>query len=110
MGDKLVDGNMTVIYTPKDNYYRSADDKIIEIALINRKESIRVITDDIEIREKIEKINLDENLDIELERASDFAMRLKKYVEKEDEIDNKEGISDDEVNDINNELLDIWKN
>lgn len=112
MGDKRVDGNVTIIYTPRDSYYKNADDKIIEIVLDNKKEDIRVITDDIEIKQKIEKINLDENLDIELEQATDFAKRLERHFEKidqSDKIDNKEDLSDDEINDINKELLDIWK-
>ncbi len=118
MGDKKVDNNVTIIYAPRDSYYRNADDKIIEIVLNNKDEDLRVITDDIEIKEKIKKINLDEKLDIELEQASDFAERLEKHFEKDtsfyakfsaDKIDNKEELSDDEVSDINEELMKIWK-
>ena len=31
MGDKYKEDNIAVIYTPRDNYYKGADDKIIEL-------------------------------------------------------------------------------
>ncbi len=56
MGDKVVDGNLTIIYSPRDDYYKSADDKIIE--LINNEampEQLVVITDDREILKAAEQ-------------------------------------------------------
>jgi hypothetical protein len=115
MGDKRVENNLTIVYTPKDDYYKNADDKIIEIALAAKNEKIRVITDDIEIKEKISRINLDQNSDMELEQASCFAKKLERFSKdfsgqnRSGKNNNKEELSDDEVDNINNELLNIWK-
>ena len=60
MGDKIKKGNVTIIYTPRDSHYQSADDKIVELAedyasrLLNL--TTVVVSDDREVREKIEKI------------------------------------------------------
>lgn len=108
MGDKFTEDAVTIIYTPKDNYYKNADDKIIEIVLKNKKKSIRVITDDIEIKNKIEKLNLDENLKIELEQAGDFAEKIKRQTEDKNKINSQDIISDDEKEKLNDELLKIW--
>ena len=57
MGDKQVFGNLTVIYTPKDNYYKSADDKIIELADRNESNSLCVVTDDRGLIKEVKKIS-----------------------------------------------------
>lgn len=52
MGDKAVDGNLIIIRVPRDDYYKNADIKIIE--LINNEEKpeqLVVISDDMEILE-----------------------------------------------------------
>ena len=52
MGDKAVDGNLIIIRAPRDDYYKNADIKIIE--LINNEEKpeqLVVISDDREILE-----------------------------------------------------------
>lgn len=121
MGDKVVDGNLTIIYTPNDSYYENADDKIIEIVKQNKKKlgfgyrkpsfndgNIRVITDDIEIKEKIEKLNLEENLNIELQDASELAAKIIDNQKEQEKNNNKSGLKDNEIDDINNELLNIW--
>lgn len=105
MGGKIKDGRIVIVYTPKDNYYRNADDKIIEIAESLGGNDTIVITDDIEIKEKIKKLNLDKNLNIKLKDASDFSKELS--IKKEFDIDDK--LSEDEKEKINKELLDIWK-
>jgi predicted RNA-binding protein with PIN domain len=113
MGDKYQDGNIEVIYTPKDSYYKSADDKIRELVISLKskvKDEIRVITDDREIIDEVEKL-VGLNSKIKILRASDFAEKLKmmeEQVEIEDEEDDK-NLSDEDVKKINNELLRIWK-
>ena len=109
MGDKVKQGSMTIIYTPRDNYYKSADDKILELVREYIKvEEVKVITDDIELTEKIEKM---ENKRIIIERASEFAKKLLLTIDlnKEKNNENKENLSDEEVDSINKELLNIWK-
>jgi predicted RNA-binding protein with PIN domain len=113
MGDKYEEGYLTIIYTPKDSYYKSADDKIIEIVLnlkSDDKDEIKVITDDREIIQEVEKI-AGNNSKIKILKATDFAIKLnglRKEIIDEDEEDDK-NLSDNEVEKINRELLDIWK-
>ncbi len=105
MGGKIKDGRITVVYTPRDNYYKDADDKILEIAESLKENDMIVITDDIEIKEKVKKINLDKNLNIKQKNSTEFALELS----KEDLIDNDSKLSKDDEEEINKELLDIWK-
>src|SRR3989339_1535876 len=64
MGDKiLVDHNLTVIYSPKDRFYRSADDKIVEMVrgsfisgdFAGAEKGIVVVTDDGGLRKRLEE-------------------------------------------------------
>jgi predicted RNA-binding protein with PIN domain len=121
-GDKVSAGhNLSVVYSPKDIYYQSADDKIVEMvrgSWLNEDfaggKTITVVTDDRELRKRIEAAAAETRYNIKLERATDWAEkilnRLAKY-EYEDEIEdrNKGGLSDEEVDDINNELYRAWK-
>ena len=107
MGDKYSDENIIVIYTPRDLYYKSADDKVIEIAknlLKNQKEEIRVVTDDLEIIKKLEK---NVNHKFKMIKATEFAKKINRNVnsttQKKQKLDYKA------VCDINDELLKIWK-
>jgi len=108
MGDKYARGNLTVIYTPKDKFYRSADDKIVELARIylNSGEGAKIITDDLEIIAKVEKIINDSGGKIVLEKASLFAQKLNSYLENKRD---GEKLADDEIDDINQDLLKVWK-
>ncbi|MDO8668230.1 MAG: NYN domain-containing protein [bacterium] len=108
MGDKYERENITVIYTPKDSFYKSADDKIVELARIylNSGEGAKIITDDLEIISKVEKIVNDSGGKISLEKASMFAQKLNSYLENRRE-ENK--LADDEIDDINQDLLKAWK-
>jgi predicted RNA-binding protein with PIN domain len=112
MGDKFEEGYLTIIYTPRDSYYKSADDKIIELVINLKpgvKDEVRVITDDREIIQEVEKI-AGNNIKIKILKASDFADKLKSSRKEfiEDEGDDK-NLNDKEIEKINNELLDIWK-
>ena len=114
MGDKYCIGNITVIYTPKDNYYQSADDKIIELVrnfIKSEREEITVVSDDRAIREAIEKLSKKAGQKIHIEQATLFAEKLKDFtIEKQAK--NKEddkSLSTEEVKGINKYLLKIWK-
>ena len=39
------------MYTPRDNFYASADDKIIELVDLSEDMQVKVITDDLEVRQ-----------------------------------------------------------
>jgi hypothetical protein len=112
MGDKFKEGLLTIIYTPKDSYYKSADDKIIELVLSLQskiKDEIRVITDDREIINEVEKI-AENNNQIRILKASDFAAKLKIADEhSEDDEAKDKNLSNEEIKKINDELLKIWK-
>jgi len=106
MGDKIRDGCLTVIYTPRDNYYVGADDKIVE--LVNgdldgmEHGFVFVVTDDLELIERVGKVS-DK---IQIVKARDFAnsINLKSEIEEVEE-----GLSEDEQDEITRELLTIWK-
>ena len=108
MGDKYERGNITVIYTPKDSFYKSADDKIVELAKIylNTGEGAKIITDDLEIIGKVEKIINDSGGKISLEKASAFAEKLNNYLKNRA---GEKDLADDETDEINEELLSKWK-
>lgn len=107
MGDKYVDGAMTVVYSPKDNYYHSADDKILEIFSSNREECI-LVTDDIELIGKMKNFSLEKGTKLSVEKASDFAEKIKFILEIRENGNEKElSLKDEE--ELNKELLNIWK-
>jgi len=105
MGDRFKEKNVTVIYTPRDNYYKSADDKIVELTrnyLEDSKEEVMVVTDDIELKEKVRKVG-QENNKLFFKQATDFSEKLKIDIQEEN------NLSEDEKEKINDELLKIWK-
>lgn len=108
VGDKYVRGNITVIYTPKDSYYKSADDKIIELAedYLESDEEVKLITDDLEIIKKVQKIIDDKGAKIIFEKASRLAEKINDYIKNKQE---EKGLDDREINNINSELLNTWK-
>lgn len=106
MGDKYRDGNLTIVRTPKDNFYKNADDKILELTkyyLETGKEEITIITDDREIWDKIKNFK---NKKIFIYPASKFILKLKP--EEKSEQNEKEDLSKEEQDKINEELLKIW--
>lgn len=124
LGDKYTDGNIEVIKTPRDGFYRDADDKIIEIIYSLRKryfgnienklkgaeelkipkDDLKVVTDDIALTEKLREIIREKNLFIEIEKASDFVDRLKMKNQ-----DSEENSLESDYDEINEELMDLWK-
>ncbi|MCK5416198.1 hypothetical protein KAI92_02100 [Candidatus Parcubacteria bacterium] len=118
MGDKFEDDGLTIIYTPRDNFYNGADDKVVEILKNEIKskdwEGLTSVTDDVEIIQKIEKINLNNEKEIRIIKASDFAQTLKdlKNLNKDDKSLNDYGVSgltNDALENITDEFLNIWK-
>lgn len=118
MGDKYTKGNITVIYTPRDNYYRSADDKILEVAAKEIKTgypesgSLTVITSDRELTTRIKKFEEKIGTKLTIVKAEDFAQKLTGFFE--DQIINPEeadlrGLARDDIDKINNDLLKLWK-
>jgi len=114
MGDKIVIGPLlTVRYSPRDDYYESADDLIAEIVernLNRKKEEITVITDDVGLKKRIEKIQEQFGGNVILERATRFAEKLKRLETQIDEMeDGERGLSEGERENINEDLLKLWK-
>lgn len=110
MGDKFSENNINVVYTPRDDFYESADDKIIELAGVHFGESndeLKVITDDIELKNILRENNFNKGVKFKLMQASDFAKQLQSSVQ--DYVEDDRDLSDEEMNRINNELLELWK-
>lgn len=133
MGDRIRDGNLTIIQSPRDKFYSSADDKIVELVWqftgVSRDFDIRVtdpdldpvrneivmVSDDLEVIAKVEEIQKKVGLSkLRIERASDFAVRMEarrsgKEFRKNAVEDEDRGLDEDAIGDINNDLLKIWK-
>ena len=111
LGDKIIKGKLTVIYTPKDEYYNSADDKILEIAEnLIKKDEIKIISDDRQLKEKLGKISQDNYKSFFFESAGDLAEKIKlKEAKRKSQFDESDELSQDEQEEINNDLLKIWK-
>jgi predicted RNA-binding protein with PIN domain len=113
MGDKYKSGKINVIYTPRDNYYQSADDKIVElIADLAGKshEEIVLVTDDNEIINQVHKQKYETKpiRQINLEKATGFAEKLNYFLESGEKADDK-NLTDREIGEINRELMKLWR-
>ena len=109
MGDSFEDGRLKVIYGPRDEYYNSADDKIIEIAREeDPDEGIILVTNDNEIKEEVGIINREQNRrnEIVLLSSNDFMVELG----EEEPVDENESdeLGEDEIEKINDELMAEW--
>ena len=113
MGDKFQEDNVEVVYTPRDNYYANADDKVLE--LVKREIShgvgngqITVVTDDLDLRALVQSFADKTNFRLNLVRSTDFAARIRarEYKENYDEADRGLSVSEEER--INEELLGLW--
>ena len=114
MGDKIIEGHFEIVYTPRDSFYKCADDKVLEITsnYLNEedlKEELVIVTDDIELKEKIKKeIRDSENgYRVKVIRATDFA---KKILARNGVVKNvdKNVFSKNDINNLNKELLKKW--
>lgn len=115
MGDKYEDENVTVIYTPKDSYYKNADDKVVELLyekIDNIKDEITLVTDDLEIIEKAEKIVKETGTKkVYFEKSTNFALKIENKNVRSNQEENKDtrGLSKKQISNINEELLNLWK-
>ena len=118
MGDKItMSDNITVIYSPRDKYYKSADDKIIELVewIGNGNDSLPandeyvIVTEDNELIQRIEKIQERTKKKVSIERTSRFIQRLEQYKRKSIHESTKRDLSQGAIDNINRELLDIWQ-
>lgn len=119
MGDRWREGNLTVVYAPKDEQYRGADDLIIELVkkkaadyknLVYARRPIILVTDDNGLKEKIADLVRDKL--IKIMPAAEFGKRLdigQTEIDEEADYDSDRGLSDGEIRDINDELLKKWK-
>ncbi len=102
MGDKYSFGKITIIYSPKDSFYKSADDKIVELAQDNPKQEKIIITDDIEIKTTITEKHLS---NVSLESTADFINRLDSA---DCESSPDEVMPDSKKQNLEDELLTLW--
>jgi hypothetical protein len=130
LGDKLDLGNLQVIYSARDNYNKSADDKILEIFkqwsyancsdgemckyslnIIKKisKNNLAFVSDDLSLRNKVSEIKEGINEKIKLMYNDDFIAKMNRYDNMKEADDGGRDLGSDEVDDINNELLEIWK-
>ena len=118
LGDRIAAGaNITVIYSPRDKYYRSADDKIVEMIMTRRGlpagQNVCVVTDDVGLKNRVEEAYKENRQPLTIERATDLAQKLlKKSWKKETgdvKEDGKRGLKENDINKINNDLLKLWK-
>lgn len=109
MGDKYKEReNVTVIYTPRDNYYKSADDKILEVlARVLKEDEVSLITNDRDLKKGGEKISREMSREkyFQIEDSVDFANRVQKG-KKTKNIKTKSNLNKEDVKEINKEILD----
>lgn len=115
VGDHVRDGLLEVVYTPRDSFYKDADDKVLEIAerfLEDAffRDDIIVVTDDIDLRNKVDtaiSFNAKKH-QVKLLRASDLARLIKEAEQLVAERDFDEKDLGRDSDKINRELLRIW--
>ncbi|HAM88579.1 MAG: hypothetical protein US83_C0011G0042 [Candidatus Falkowbacteria bacterium GW2011_GWC2_38_22] len=112
MGDKYSDNNLKIIYTPRDTYYASADDKIVEVIkdlIINHKVEVNLVTDDLEIIAKTDIISKDnKEKKFKLIKATDFAKKITAMADFCEDDDDEKKLNKKEMDKINQELLRLW--
>jgi hypothetical protein len=119
LGDKQEAGdNITAIYSPKDKYYQSADDKIVELVR-NKTTSdaghptsdvlVTLVTEDRELIKRAEKLLEDGSNNVTIQSTTLFVEKLKKALENDNDEDGDRKLSDEEVNKINQEMLKYWQ-
>lgn len=110
MGDKIKKDNLEIIYTPRDNYYASADDKVLELVVLEIEagagnNQITVVTDDIDLKEAIQKEADRRDYKINLVQASDFVLKINR---KEESAEEEKDLDEEEEEKITDDLLKIW--
>ena len=132
LGDTLDLGNLQVIYSARDGYSKSADDKILEIFrqwsnanyrdgekreyglnIIKKlaKNNLAFVSDDLDLRNKVGESRETINEKIKLMYNIDFIQVMNRNDDMKEEVDDSgdRGMDESEVEKINNDLLEIWK-
>ena len=111
LGDKYIKNGLLVIHSPRDDYYTCADDKILELAEHYCQQKLIVVSDDIEIRKKVEELRDKGCINLDNQRATELVSDIKYFQAKKEKqkIDNNRGLSDDKVDEINKELLEKFR-
>jgi len=114
MGDKFSEGFIEIIYTPRDTFYQSADDKVLELVareidLGAGNNQISVVTDDLDLIEAVEKAARKRNYSLVIIKARDFAEKIKNKNIQDKIIIEDRGIDKEQEEKINRELLKIWR-
>ena len=112
MGNKIaIDSKITAVYSPRDSFYKDADDMIVEIIrriLSDLGEAVILVTEDRELQKRAEKEGEIVNRKIKIIKSGDFIKKLEINSEKI-VIDEDRGLNNKDIDNINNELLKIWK-
>lgn len=114
MGDKFSDGYIEIVYTPRDNYYHSADDKVLELVAREIDQGagnnqISVVTDDLDLTESVEKAARKRDYSLVIIKARDFAEKIRNKKIQDNIIIEDRGINKEQEEKINRELLKIWR-
>lgn len=129
MGDFYHEDGIDIVYTPRDGYYKNADDKIVELVkeqqgvdlqsdfgqqkeVVKGLDEVTVVTDDIEIKNAVQKVAREIARQIYLVQSTDLAEKIREKFGDDgaDDLDGEtRGLSDDEVGGINDEFLKLWK-
>jgi len=128
LGDRYSEGFLEVIYSPRDKYYKTADDKILEIFrewsraqkgdrdyslnIINRlsKDDLAFVSNDRDLISRVEEFSAEISENIELISCDRFIaiMEKKENLDESREIDEDRGLNTEEIDEINDELLKKW--
>jgi predicted RNA-binding protein with PIN domain len=110
LGDKYTRDDLQIVYAPRDGHYSSADDKIMELIEENREREITVVSDDIEIREKVEDLKQRGYNDVRSRKVTELISEIEEYrtTQESKQVDDNKGLSDDEIKEINKELKEHW--
>lgn len=108
MGDKRSEGNLNIVYTPRDSYYVGADDKIVELVNSDLEGlehgHVFVITDDLELIERVQKVAEK----IQIIKVSEFVKSILMKLEVK-ELEVEEELSEEEEDEITEEMFRLWK-
>ncbi len=118
LGDQSCNGNINIVYTPKDSYYNCADDKIVEIfsKIIKDNNEIVLVTSDVNLKARISEILSDFcNKNVEFQKSSDFVLKLEKkcYNKKRSlvqswEMNEKDRLNKKDKQEITGELINLY--
>jgi hypothetical protein len=130
LGDQYSLGNLEVIYAPRNNFSKTADEKIIEIFtqwklasskkdeipsyslnIIKKlvKDDLTFVSDDQDLITKVAAIKSGIGENIRIIGNDQFIAQLEKKTAETTGPELDRGLSGDEVEKINDELLSIWK-